>query len=77
MSIHVKYFASLREQLGRSHDEVTFKNEMTVLDVWNAATQNKPTPETLLVAINQEYAHFDHTVADGDEIAFFPPVTGG
>jgi molybdopterin converting factor small subunit len=31
----------------------------------------------MLVAINREYAALDRTVADGDEVAFFPPVTGG
>ncbi|MCR4376936.1 MAG: molybdopterin converting factor subunit 1 [Rhodospirillales bacterium] len=29
------------------------------------------------VAVNQEHVGFDHAVADGDEVAFFPPVTGG
>lgn len=29
------------------------------------------------VAVNQEYVNLDHPVADGDEVAFFPPVTGG
>ena len=77
MPIQVKYFASLRENIGRSEDEVQANNNMTVADVWNAATQQRPVPEQLLVAVNQEYAHFDNPVADGDEVAFFPPVTGG
>ena len=77
MSVQVKYFASLREKLGRSQDEVTHDGDMTVKDVWNAATQNTPTPDALLVAVNQEYAHINNTVRDGDEVAFFPPVTGG
>ncbi len=77
MSVHVKYFANLRERLGRNHDEVKLEGEMTVLDVWNVATQSLPTTDSLLVAVNQEYAHFDHAVHDGDEVAFFPPVTGG
>lgn len=77
MSVQVKYFASLREKLGRNQDEIILDGEMTVKDVWNAATKNTPTPETLLVAVNQEYAHMNNTVRDGDEVAFFPPVTGG
>ena len=77
MSVKVKYFASLREKLGRSQDEVLIHGDTTVKDVWNTATQNTPTPDTLLVAVNQEYAQFDRTVRDGDEVAFFPPVTGG
>ncbi len=77
MAIHVKYFASLRETIGRSDDEVSFTNISTVEDVWQQATQNLQRPDHLLVAVNQEYAHFDKKVSDEDEVAFFPPVTGG
>jgi len=34
-------------------------------------------PESLLAAVNMEYARPDQPVRDGDEVAFFPPVTGG
>jgi len=77
MSVHVKYFASLREAIGRNNDEVSFTKSATVEDVWNQATQNMQPPERLLVAVNQEYANFNKQVCDGDEVAFFPPVTGG
>lgn len=77
MSIHVKYFASLRETIGRSHDEITFTNNATVEEVWIQATQNMQRPNRLLVAVNQEYANFEQEVCDEDEVAFFPPVTGG
>ena len=77
MSIHVKYFASLREAIGRSHDDVPFLNIITVEEVWNQATNHMQPPERLLVAVNQEYANFSKPVCDGDEVAFFPPVTGG
>ena len=77
MSIHVKYFASLRETLGRSIDDVPFSNALTVEEVWNIATNHMQRPERLLVAVNQEYANFNNQVCDGDEVAFFPPVTGG
>jgi molybdopterin synthase sulfur carrier subunit len=36
-----------------------------------------PIPGNALVAINQQYADFNASVKEGDEIAFFPPVTGG
>ncbi|MGH1537093.1 MAG: molybdopterin converting factor subunit 1 [Gammaproteobacteria bacterium] len=77
MAVHVKYFASLRETIGRSNDEVSFTDISTVEDVWTQATQNLQRPDRLLVAVNQEYASFDKKVCDEDEIAFFPPVTGG
>jgi molybdopterin synthase sulfur carrier subunit len=77
MSVHVKYFASLREAIGRSQDEIPFAESITVIEVWDQATQNMQRPDRLLVAVNQEYADFNSVVSDGDEIAFFPPVTGG
>ncbi|MFK7817030.1 MAG: MoaD/ThiS family protein [Gammaproteobacteria bacterium] len=77
MSVHVKYFASLREAIGRDHDDIPFAGTVTASDVWEHATQNMQRPDRLLVAINQEYADFNKEVCDGDEVAFFPPVTGG
>lgn len=77
MSVQVKYFASLRETIGRSHDEVPFKSQTTVEEIWQQATQNMQRPDRLLVAVNQEYANFTKEINDGDEVAFFPPVTGG
>jgi len=77
MAIRVKYFASLRETIGRSTDELMIPHTTTVQEVWKQATQGMQVPDRLLVAINQEYAKFDHDVHDGDEVAFFPPVTGG
>jgi len=75
MSIQVKFFASLREKLGQADMELTTAS--TALDAWNQATQNKPVPDNLLVAINLDYAKLNTPVRDGDEVAFFPPVTGG
>ena len=48
----------------------------TARDVWKAVSGESP-DEEMLVAINKEYAGLDRAVADGDEVAFFPPVTGG
>lgn len=49
---------------------------MTVADVWRALSE-RPPPANLLCARNLEYADFAEVVDDGDEVAFFPPVTGG
>ena len=77
MSVQVKYFASLRDMIGRSDDTVSIKETTTVDNIWQNATHNMERPPHLLVAINQEYATFTDPVNDGDEVAFFPPVTGG
>ena len=77
MTVQVKYFASLRETIGRECDHVSITGVSTVENIWQQATNNMERPEQLLVAINQEYADFSKQVKDGDEVAFFPPVTGG
>lgn len=75
--ITVKYFASLREALGREHDTVTSDGIASVRDVWEKVAGDAPPPRSLLIAVNREYADWQRAVRDGDEVAFFPPVTGG
>lgn len=77
MTIRVRYFASLRETMGRGGDDLPITETTTVEKIWQRATRNMQRPEPLLVAINQEYATFTDKVKNGDEVAFFPPVTGG
>ncbi len=74
--ITVRYFASLRERLGRSEDVVETVGLGCVADVWRQVSA-EPLPANTLVAINQEYASLESKVRAGDEVAFFPPVTGG
>ncbi|MHB8346686.1 MAG: MoaD/ThiS family protein [Acidiferrobacterales bacterium] len=45
-------------------------------DVWRRVS-GSTAPANVLIAINQEYASMDSPVRAGDEVAFFPPVTGG
>jgi sulfur-carrier protein len=77
MSIQVRYFASLGDRLGRQEDQILAEGPVTVAEVWQQATEGLPMPPNTLVAVNQEYAETSQAVADGDEVAFFPPVTGG
>jgi molybdopterin synthase sulfur carrier subunit len=77
MSITVRYFASLRETMGRDHDLLEAGSVATVGDCWARIAVDPALPPNLLVAVNMEYADFKHPVNDGDEVAFFPPVTGG
>ena len=77
MSVTVKYFASLRETLGREEQIVDGASVSTVEDVWHQVSGGKPLPGNVLTAVNLTYVPPGHPVRDGDEVAFFPPVTGG
>lgn len=77
MPIKIRYFASLREQLGQAETELAVNSPLTARAVWEQLNPQQPLPEAVLTAINQQYASLDSVVNEGDELAFFPPVTGG
>ena len=77
MSINVQFFASLRELLGKQQSSLDYSDGLDVSAVWQQASNNTDMPDNTLCAINMEYVKADATVNDGDEVAFFPPVTGG
>ena len=77
MSIKVLFFASLRETLNMAEASVASNLARDVQQVWQLSTQNKPLPSNILIAVNQQYADLQTAVSAGDEVAFFPPVTGG
>ena len=80
MTITVKVFASLREQLGFDVKVIDLPDDRpdqtTVAQIW-ALISDSRIPENLLSAINHEYASLEKQVEEGDEVAFFPPVNGG
>jgi molybdopterin synthase sulfur carrier subunit len=84
MSIKVLYFASLRETLGVAVEELALPPGVTTLaglrdhivargEPWAQLARTK----NLRCAINRSMAGFDATIGPNDEVAFFPPVTGG
>ncbi len=78
--ITVKYFAYLRERVGRGEDAVAAEGIATVGELRRLLAGGGGAAEEIggaLCAVNYEYADDDAPVADGDEVAFFPPVTGG
>lgn len=78
MSVTVKYFANLREALGRAEEHLELSGASSVDEIWARATADSDLPAVqVLCAVNKEYVERDHPVRDGDEVAFFPPVTGG
>jgi len=73
MRVTVRLFAGLRERAGWSTREL---DAATVADVWPALELGAE-PDGLLYAVNKEYAPRDRALADGDEVALIPPVSGG
>ncbi len=77
MQIKLRYFASLREYIGRSEQIIEADSGVTIRELWALANPDLMFPSNTLVAMNLEYVALAEVVHEGDEIAFFPPVTGG
>ncbi len=82
MSVKVLYFASLKEALGMGSETVELPAGVTTvggLRDWLASQGREQlvSARNLRCAVNQDMANADAALRDGDEIAFFPPVTGG
>ena len=85
MKVKILYFASVREKLGKDAEEVELPAGVaTVADLRNhlqrlgGSYENAFSEKALLrVAVNQDMVQGEAAIRSGDEIAFFPPVTGG
>ena len=75
--IKVLFFASLAETVGRDSASLPADTVTTAADVWRQLCADLPVPVNTLVAVNQQNARLDSALSAGDEVAFFPPVTGG
>ena len=76
MQITVRLFAGLRELAGTGRRELELPEGSSLADVWPALDLGEE-PPGLLYAVNRAYAERETEVADGDEIALIPPVSGG
>ena len=78
MDITVRYFANMRDQMGRAEETVSLEGDaVTVEDLWGKVSANRAIPGNVLIAVNMEYTDSSRVLKNGDEVAFFPPVTGG
>ena len=82
MKLRLRYFASLRESLGKSHEEITTQAQtvgelrdqlLAQGDVYQCLARGK----AVRMALNQVMVAEDAPLHDNDELAFFPPGTGG
>ncbi len=76
MKVAVKLFAGLRERAGTGGRDLELPPGAHVADVWRALELGSE-PPGLLYAVNKEYAERERALADGDEVALIPPVSGG
>lgn len=82
--IQILYFAGLQESIGHAAEKLALPAGVATLGqlrdhlaALGGGRECLSSARNLKVARNQEMAHFNEALADGDEIAFFPPVTGG
>jgi molybdopterin synthase catalytic subunit len=69
-------FAGLRERAGTARRELELPDGSSTEDVWGALGLGVE-PPGLLYAVNRSYAERSHVLAEGDEVAVIPPVSGG
>lgn len=85
MKVDVLFFANFKEQLGCSQLEIELEEGSSIsLLCEHLSTRGKQwnnlfadANKTVKTSINQEMASLSSVLSDGDEVAFFPPVTGG
>lgn len=81
MQVRVLYFATLRDRAGVREEALSIPAESNVADLKHALGQRHeglaPALESALVSINREYALPGELLSEGDEVAIFPPVSGG
>lgn len=83
--VRVLYFAKLREDLGKTSEEVALPGDVTTVAALRAHLMKRGATwqsalgqsRAVRIAVNQEMAEPGTPVRAGDEVAFFPPVTGG
>ncbi len=82
MTVRVLYFASLKEAIGTGVEQLELPSGVSTvgqLRDWLVGQGRAvlATAKNLRCAVNQDMVKLDAAIKDGDEIAFFPPVTGG
>ena len=81
MRVRVKLFAMLRERAGTADAAHELPEGSTVRDLWDQVRREHAglsgVDLKLLFAVNSEYVALEHRLADGDEVALIPPVSGG
>ncbi len=77
MRIRVRLFASFREQIGSPEIWLDLEEGTSIRALTSALHKRYPDMDNGLIAINGRYSELEMIVEENDEVAFFPPVSGG
>lgn len=81
MKITVKYFATLRDRVGRRDEQIEVPDATSAEGLKSILAERHPelaeSLPTTIMAVNREYVGKEHVIQDEDEVAIFPPVSGG
>jgi len=79
--VHIRFFAGIRETVGRPDVQLDLPPGATPEDVWRRLAVEFPALADrrpgLSAAVNRRYSAFDVVLREGDEVVFVPPVSGG
>ncbi len=83
--MNILYFARIREHIGKSSEKITLPDQVTtvadVIEYLESLGNNYQNafaePDLLRAAVNDEYVPLDYKISNADELALFPPMTGG
>ncbi len=83
--IHIRYFARYREMLDCEREDLDYSEQINTVEMMMSLLDERGDPwsavfnqqQRILTAINQDMVDKHTVIEDGDEVAFFPPVTGG
>ena len=81
----IKYFSWIKEHIGKSEEQIVLPSHITnvnqLINYLNEIDEKYiliyEKKELIKIAVNKKYSSFDTNISNSDEIAFFPPVTGG
>ena len=81
----IKYFSWIKEHIGKSEEQIILPSHINdinqLINYLNEIDEKYyliyEKKELIKIAVNKTYSSFDTNISDSDEIAFFPPVTGG
>ena len=81
----IKYFSWIKEHIGKSEEKIILPSNINninqLINYLNEIDEKYKLlyekKELIKIAVNKKYSSFDTNISNSDEIAFFPPVTGG